>query len=84
MRKTTLVIGFALFTFWVGFSLGYHRGVSNEQQAWFSTAQIERTDRRDNKIVYNYPHSRMGVSLPRWAAVNRADPRSYEKYGLEP
>ena len=85
MKKTMLMSGLALFTFWAGLSLGYHVGVNNEQRAWFSTAQVERTDQGDSKIVYQYPHTRLGLNWLGPAAVNRPDPRSYEKYGhLEP
>lgn len=73
--------GLALFAFWVGLSLGYNEGVKNEQRAWFSTAQVERTDRGDSKIVYQFPHTKVSVNWLGRAAVNRPDSRSYEKYG---
>jgi hypothetical protein len=80
-RRICVVTGLALFTFWAGLSLGYHEGVNNEQRAWFSTAQVERTDQGDSKIVYTFPHTRVSVNWLGRAAANRPDPRSYKKYG---
>lgn len=81
MKKTVLMSGLALFTFWVGLSLGYHEGVNNEQRAWFSTAQVERSDQGDSKIVYTFPHTKVSVNWLEPAAANRPDPRTYKKYG---
>jgi len=81
MKKTMLMSSLALFTFWVGLSIGYHEGVKNEQRAWFSTAQVERTDHGDSKIVYQFPHTRVNLNWLGRGAVNRPDPRTYEKYG---
>jgi hypothetical protein len=77
MKKTVLLSRFALLTFWVGLSLGYHEGKTEEQRAWSSTAQVERTEQGDFKIVYKIPHSKVRAN---WRALNRPDARSYEKY----
>ncbi len=84
MKNTMLATALALFTFWAGLSLGYHHGVNTEQQAWFSTAQVERTEQGDSKVVYQFPHARVKVNWLGRAAVNRPDPRSYEKWFEKP
>ena len=81
MKRTMLTVALVLLTFWAGLSFGYREGVKNEQRAWFSTAGVVRTDDGDSKIVYQFPHTRVRVNWLGRAAVNRPDPRCYEKPG---
>ena len=81
MKSLSLIGLVVVLALWVGYSLGYRQGVKNEERAWSSTAQMEKSDKSDLKIVYRNPHIGIFVaSSPRKAPVNVPDPRIYRQY----
>ena len=81
MKRLSLIGLVVVLALWVGYSLGYRQGAKNEERAWSSTAQIEKSDKPDLKIVYRNPHTGIIVASSRGKApVNVPDPRIYRQY----
>ncbi len=88
--KTTAIAGMlVVVALWFGYALGYQRGLKTERRAWESTEQVtpmaaerDRRDRLDHRIFYTNPHFGPVRSAARGLpAVNRPDPRVYERFG---
>ncbi len=74
LNMKTILAGaaFVVLALWIGYALGYHHGVRNEQKAWSSTYQLDRSGQR----IYNrWPGSGRVVVRP-IPAVNVPDPRN--------
>jgi hypothetical protein len=70
MKRTIAVLTFVLLALWLGYALGYHQGVRNEQEAWASAYAVDSS----GKLIYNqWPHGRRVVRLSN--VVNVPDPR---------
>lgn len=46
---------------WAGYAAGYHRGVKDERQEWWSSAQQDSTGR----VVFTGPRAKYRLDLPR-------------------
>jgi hypothetical protein len=72
MKTILTAAAFVVLALWIGYALGYHHGVRNEQKAWSSTYQLDRSGQR----IYNrWPGSGRVVVRP-VPAVNVPDPRN--------
>jgi len=72
MKTILTAAAFVVLALWIGYALGYHHGIRNEQKAWSSTYQLDSSGRR----IYNrWPGT--GRVVVHWSAgVNTPDPRS--------
>ena len=66
MKTILTAAAFVVLALWIGYALGYHPGIRNEQKAWSSTYQLDSSGRR---ISNRWPGSGRVVVRP-MPAVN--------------
>ena len=83
MKKALTAGVIAVLVLWFGYSLGYHRGVREERQAWEATRTTEVLGTNRHNVRVSYRNPRTGfvvVSGPKTDAVNVPDPRIYRQF----